>query len=292
MSNDFHDIIIQKASAQNLHKYIFLYRTCFPVASHFNFNYLNWLYTKNPEGSFFGIDAVVGEKVVGQVVTIPCRYILRGEPTKALLSINTSVHPQYRGRYLFKYLGEKLFELAIKDGYRFIIGSANAASTPGFIRHLGFQLVKPLDAVIGAGTFGVKDYAYILSHAEIRHDWTSETLLWRCQNPVNTVYLHDSGHFMAALASTGKFGVQAYAELPCMDLPNTLPIKRNYQSSFFLPRVFLGLIPGYKNSMNYIQIPLRFRPSPLNLIYKNLQDSTDYISPDACFINFLDFDAF
>ena len=95
---------------------------------------------------------------------------------------------------------------------------------------------------------------------------------------------------MTTYASVGKFGLSATAEFPlevsCME---------NYQPSVwqpFLPKLFLGLIPSYRFGNRYIKIPEKFKPSPLNFIYKNLIDCNDSIDPKTCFINFLDFDAF
>jgi len=59
-----------------------------------------------------------------------------------------------------------------------------------------------------------------------------------------------------------------------------------------MPKVFLGLIPKYKFTNRYLIIPKQFKPSPLNFIYKNLEDNKENIDPSSCFLNFLDFDAF
>ena len=61
---------------KNLSKYKKLYITCFGNKK-FKLDYLNWLYNKNPEGKFIGIDVFHNEKIVGQVGGIPQIYIYK-----------------------------------------------------------------------------------------------------------------------------------------------------------------------------------------------------------------------
>lgn len=286
------DILLIKSSTDLLSKYVDLYKTCFPNASHLELNYLTWLYKENPAGVFVGADAFVGNDVVGQVAAIPCEYILRGNLVRGLLAVNVVVHPMFQGRHLFKKLGLKMCELGAEEGYDFVMGVANAAATPGWKRQMGFQLVTPLDAMIGFGRLGVNDYDSILGKAEFRHSWSPSTFKWRCGNPVNKVITKAvaRNNSLSAFSSSGKIGIAAYAEVTRDDLLDDVK-NRGWKYSLQL-RVFLGLIPGHAFGSNYIKIPSRFRASPLNLIYKNLHDSSDRLLPDSCLVNYLDFDAF
>lgn len=286
------EITIQKSSLECLPKYINLYRACFPSAQHLQSEYLSWFYWSNPVGAVVGADAVCGEEVVGQVLAVPGKYWLRGEPVLGLIAVNVVVHPSFQGRHLFKRLGLRMCDYGAQHGYAFVTGVANAAATPGWIRQMGFQKVSPLEARIGFGGLGVTDFQAVLSASELRHAWTPETLSWRANNPVNKVRFcsDESGNRLTAYASAGKYGISAFAELwsdekftPSFTGGGMLP---------FMPRVFLGLVPMHQFRYNLVNIPERFKPSPLNLIYKNLQDSKDRIDPSACFFNFLDFDAF
>lgn len=286
------EIQLIKSSTDLLLKYVDLYKTYFPNASHLELNYLTWLYKENPAGIFVGVDAFVGNDIVGQVTAIPCEYILHGNLTRGLLAVNVFVHPKFQGRHLFKKLGLKMCELGAEEGYDFVMGVANAAATPGWKRQMGFQLVTPLDAMIGIGSLGVSDYNSILEKTEFRHEWSPATFKWRCGNPANKVIANASArnNSLAAFSSSGKIGIAAYAEVPRVDLIDNVKI-RSWKYSF-QPRVFLGLIPEHSFGSNYIKIPSRFRASPLNLIYKNLHDSSDRLQSSSCLINFLDFDAF
>ena len=290
MTNNM-EILTTKSSIAYLPQYLNLYRACFPNALHLRHEYLTWLYDSNPVGSFIGADAIVGSEVVGQVVAIPCEYILRNESVRGLLAVNVAVHPNYQGKFLFKKLGLKMCEFGADAGYDFVIGVANAAATPGWKRQMGFQVIKPLDAMLGIGELGVFSSDSVLRNTEFKHNWQESTLTWRCNNPNNKVFLNNkSGNSLSAFCASGKFGISAYAEIPHIEIDTHRTM--NHCLKFIQPRVFLGLNPGYKYKKNYIPVPEKLRPSPLNLIYKNLNNSTDILSPESCLINFLDFDAF
>lgn len=286
------EILVKKSSPDLLFKYLDLYKACFPNASHLESNYLTWLYKDNPAGVFVGADAFAGNDIVGQVVAIPCEYILCGNLARGLLAVNVAVHPMFQGRHLFKKLGLQMCEFGAEEGYDFVMGVANAAATPGWTRQMGFQLVTPLEAMIGIGSLGVKDYDAILGRTGFRHSWSSNTFKWRCGNPVNKVIpkIGAYNNTLSAFSSSGKIGIAAYAEVPSGGLIDDLKSRELKYS--LQPRVFLGCIPGHAFGPNYIKIPSRFRPSPLNLVYKNLHDSSDRLLPDSCLINYLDFDAF
>lgn len=286
------EIRIQKSSISLLPKYEDLYRACFPNATHLQAGYLSWLYRDNPAGTAIGADAVCGDKVVGQVIAIPGNFELSGKAVNGLVAVNVAVHPDFQGRHLFKKLGLQMCDYGAQQGYAFVTGVANAAATPGWIRQMGFQLVRPLEARVGIGGLGIKDYRPVVSASQLRRRWTPDALHWRANNPINEVSFNydKTSNLIAAYTSAKKPGMSVFAEIlmegefvPQRITSNIVPL---------LPRVFLGLIPTYQFNTRYFSIPEKLKPSPLNLIYKNLVDSTDRIDPTACFMNFLDFDAF
>lgn len=285
------ELIIEKSSIALLPKYMELYKACFNGVGHLQLPYLQWLYGMNPLGEAIGADALFGDDVVGQVLAVPGEFELRGKVVKGLVAMNVAVHPSFQGRRLFAKLGLRMCEYGADHGYDFVSGVANQAATPGWIRQMGFQLVGPLEARIGFGGLGVKNYDEIIKKSEFRHYWRNETLQWRANNPENRVCLTSTGdsRVMKAFASAGKKGISAFAEMPCT---YDVPLSETLTSHTLLPRVFLGLIPGHQFPPNFFSIPKKLRPSPLNLIYKNLNDGKDRIDPLTCFINFLDFDAF
>lgn len=286
-------IKLTPTSLKNLPRYIELYEACFPSAANLKFEYLSWFYGSNPLGEAQGADAWDGNKLVGQVIAIPGKYILRDEVVTGLLAVNVAVHPSYQGRNLFKKLGLQMCEYGAQAGHRFVIGVANRAATPGWVRKMGFQLVTPLQARLGIGPLSLAHSdSEINQSTQLRHYWEKDSISWRLRNPAKKFYLshHSSSDWAVVTASADKPGLVAVAEIP---------LKRSYTLPFtssplqtILPRVFLGLIPKYRFSKRYLEIPEKIKPSPLNFIYKNLVDSSDRLDSDTCFINFLDFDAY
>lgn len=286
------DITLTPSSVNHLEKYIELYRNCFPDALHLGSDYLSWLYYKNPIGQAIGADAWHGDNIVGQVIAIPGKYSLHSENIQGLLAVNVVVHPEFQGRHLFKKLGLCMCEYGAQAGYKFVIGIANRAATPGWVRQMGFQLVAPLQARIGIGSLCLQETAEeIIGATKLCHTWNADTITWRLNSPLKKFFLktNKDKNWATAYTSADKFGLYAVAEFP---LNAEIEHLQPSIASSLMPKVFLGLIPTYKFPNSYVTIPERFKPSPLNLIYKNLTDSKDRLDPSSCFINFLDFDAF
>lgn len=287
------NITFQQSSLSHLPKYVDLYRACFPKAAHLTLKYLDWLYGNNPAGSAIGADALFGDEVIGQVIAVPGCYKFRGQSVKGLLAVNVAVHPKFQGRHLFKRLGLQMCEYGTQAGYSFVIGIANAAATPGWVRHMDFQLVSPLEARIGIGDINLRRKSFeILSNSELYHLWGTDTLDWRLSNPLKnaTLKLHKEEGWGTIYTASGTAGLSAIAETP-LEIDNTyIPKEGKFQQ--LLPHVFLGLIPKYRWNFRYSKIPDKIKPSPLNLIFKSLKNSSDRVDPESILINYLDFDAF
>ena len=118
----------------------------------------------------------------------------------------------FRSKGLFTKLAAKTFEAGAAQGYDGVYGVANANSTPGFVRKLGFQLVRPLEARIGIGGLrhGEKASASALS---FERSWSPAALRWRCANPHNPVYLKNGGGKLRFHAAASGNKLPAYAEL-------------------------------------------------------------------------------
>ncbi len=101
--------------------------------------YLNWEYSKNPDGKALIQVALLGEKFVSQYVTIPHKYQAEGILLPGTLSLNTLTHPMHRGNALFPKLAEFVFEDCKRKNIGFTIGVPNANSYPVFVEKLGFK---------------------------------------------------------------------------------------------------------------------------------------------------------
>lgn len=259
----------------------------FPGATHLNETYLTWLYRKNPAGPVFGFNAFDGERLAAHYACVPAPVEIRGERYEALLSLNTAVHPDYQGRGLFTLLADATYDKAKQEGFACVFGVANANSTPGFIRKLGFQLVCPLEARIGVGSLDVD--ASISGRIEFRRAWNSKLIDWRSSNPANPIDISATDQRITHLsAATGKFLMRVF-----FDLPGEHGAKSAKGKKRFAIGLFIGLYPsGSVHYKSYIDIPKVLRPSPLNFIYKNLNTLADELDPAAICLGFQDFDAY
>lgn len=271
--------------------YAELMRTCFPTADKFDSQYLEWLYKGNPDGLVIGMDAWDGSQLAAHYVCIPLKANICGSKSKVLLSLNTATHPNYQGKGLFTRLAEMTYDVAAREGFDAVYGVANANSTPGFVRKLGFQLVQPLEARVGVGSLNV-DFTANNRAVQFQRAWSPESLIWRCANPNNQVFYRTREFGTQFYTSAMGRVLQAYAELP-RSVTSEMP--PNHLSRIIASpcRLFLGLFPASAcEYRHYFSIPQRLRPSPLNFIYRSLSQRVEKLDKDSISLSFLDFDAY
>ena len=263
-----------------------LFAACFPGTDKFTPAYLDWLYVANPDGAAVGYDAWDGTRLAAHYVCIPARAWVEGRQVRVLLSLNTATHPDYQGKGLFTKLALMTYEAGQEAGFDGVYGVANANSTPGFVRKLGFQLVRPLEARVGLGRLqhAPKPAAEALS---FERSWSPDSLAWRCANPHNRVWQRHSGdrvQFHAAAVSHAA----AYAELD----GSSAPVQPDGRAPSLL-RLFIGLAPDAgARYWNYASIPTSLRPSPLNLIWRGFTPRVPQLDAARIQFTFLDFDAY
>lgn len=267
-------------------EYVRLFADCFPGVDKFSRDYLDWLYRCNPDGKVVGFDARDGNRLAAHYVCIPARAKIGNEEVPVLLSLNTATHPDYQGQGLFTKLAELTFAAGTELGYDSVYGVANANSTPGFTRKLGFQLVGPLQASVGIGPVGIR-FPQDTSSLQFRRIWSAQALAWRCACPVNPVRAQAGRGRTTLLASVPGIALMAVAEVDIV-------APEEKQSAPISPlRLFLGQVPSaWQRRALYMSIPKRLRPSPLNLIYRSLTGRIKAIDPDAVLLGFIDFDAY
>ncbi|RFP11909.1 MULTISPECIES: GNAT family N-acetyltransferase [unclassified Duganella] len=281
-----------RADADALRHYGALFAACFPGSAKFTPAYLRWLYVDNPDGPVAGYDAWDGERLAAHYVCVPGQALLGGQPARVLLSLNTATHPDYQGKGLFTRLAALTYDSAREQGYDAVYGVANANSTPGFIRKLGFQLVRPLEARVGLGGVGTRAHGQgaPVSFERVR---SAAALAWRCANPDNPVRMRRAGalwQFDAAALGLAR----AYGELALPADPALAGVAGASAAGGWAPaRLYLGLVPDSERRFTgYPTIPARLRPSPLNLIYRSLSGRVAALDPAAIRFSFLDFDAY
>jgi len=273
-------------STGELARYVELFSACFRGATHLTESYLGWLYRDNPAGPVVGFDAWDGDRLAAHYACVPASVRIGACDQRALLSLNTATHPAYQGKGLFTQLASRTYAAGAEAGFGLVFGFANANSTPGFLRKLGFSLITPLDASIGIGRFRSVNWDAV-GAADFARSWPREELAWRLRNPtrpVRAIALADGS--TGFLAATGRPGLRAWMQIPAAAIPGT--------DSQGLPaaRVFIGRLPLAASVRSaYFPIPARLRPSPLNMIVLGLAGPIT-LDPANIFIGFLDFDAF
>jgi GNAT superfamily N-acetyltransferase len=277
--------------AATLARYGELFKACFPMTDKFSPAYLEWLYLANPDGTAVGFDAWDGERLAAHYVCVPARAWVEGRDVPVLLSLNTATHPDYQGKGLFTRLAAMTYEAGAAQGFDGVYGVANANSTPGFVRKLGFQLVRPLEARIGIGGLRHRARAKAAGLSFERH-WSEAALRWRCANPHNPVYVRNEGGKLRFHAAASGHLLPAYAELDADGAP-AAPGQGGGAPVLSPLRLFIGLAPdASSNYWNYASIPMRLRPSPLNLIYRSFSPRVSQLDPARIAFSFLDFDAY
>ncbi|THD57970.1 GNAT family N-acetyltransferase [Phenylobacterium sp.] len=248
----------------------------------FNSAALAWRYRDNPAGAVIGADAWDGDMLAAHYVTCPLEANIDGAVVKGLLSLNTATHPDYQGRGLFTTLAERAYDLGTQAGYSFVIGVANANSTPGFLRKLAFQEVGRLHA----GVLASLPRRFSAAEVQYQGAWRDDLLAWRLGNP--------EGRYM--MAKHGDLtGVWARTHLPFVQCGAFLPGATTLKPAGGAPlaaTLFLGLEPRM-NLRAFLPIPERLRPSPLNLIWRSLAPGAPAaLRREAVAFNFLDFDPY
>ncbi len=265
--------------AQAISGYASLLTEVFAGDEKFSTSYLQWQYVENPNGRVFGFDAFMKDELAAHYATIPVRYHFQGKELKGLLSLNTATHQNHRGKGLFTKLADRTYTHAAEEGYDFVIGVANQNSTHGFVKKLGFDLVGPLQVKVGMGKIHVDK-----SRHEFTSSWDEDSLSWRLKHP--KANYHQSKNLVKT-ATQKKFisGIMTSKKGDSVS-PSQLP----RQSS--LLNMWIGLAEYQKQKGLFFNLPDKLKPSPLNLIYKDLSGALPNLKQCSVAFELLDFDAY
>ncbi len=262
-----------------------LLRTVWPSDPKFLPSYLKWLYRDNPVGHVVGFNAYEGTTLAAHYATVPLEASVEGKAMKGLLSLNTATHPSHQGKGLFTRLANQTYEEAHAAGFAFVIGVANASSTPGFVRKLGFQLVCPLDVRVGIGPLG----AETRDATAWQRTWSPQSIAWRIAAPSARYVYRRESRGVVVEAKTQWPLIRAvlgyFEERELVEKLTELPEGR------LGPRVWMGT-GREKWPLGYAPLPDRLKPSPLHLIFKRLDQKVGSVAAGNIQFQALDFDAY
>lgn len=260
---------------QSIRESASLLNLCFPNSTNIEtFDFVKWEYCDNPEGTIVGFNAYNNGDLAAHYVAQPISIVVNGERVRGLLSLNTATHPNHRGKRLFTILAERTYQYASENGYKFVIGVANANSTHGFVKYLGFRLIGPLTFKVGMGKgiYPKKDYTFT-------RYWDKEIMDWRLKNPSYKYFKNGD-----VIVSPIKPG---FKKLVFHDADGLANLNKLHGRPFNL---YIGFGADLRKGI-YCGIPKFIEHSPFNLIFRDLTDgSLPEVTKDNILFELIDFD--
>ncbi len=183
----------------------------------------NWENKQNVSGHGEILLAKDGDRIVGQYAVIPVTFQVKGERVPGTLSLDTMVHPDYRGQRMFTLLANKLYDDLGKKGIPITYGFPNGNSAHGFFNKLQWEeiadppmMVKTIETEkiiakatksrmagkIGSLIIGGKRVS--LAPATSAKEWTIAPIK-RFSRDFNTVFEEGSKNYNILLARDSVF---------------------------------------------------------------------------------------
>ncbi len=284
----------------------------FPGARVARPEYLKWLYETSPFGEVIETNLDDEHGRAGHYALVPIVLSRDGVDHRAALSLNTAIHQRARGGGAFVRLASDALAEASRRGLECVVGVANANSTPGFVRRLGFELLGSLPAKVLIPTPGLRaglrsgwasseallagEIESLLlppSSGEARR-WTPETLAWRLAAPGTRYALHRSEELLAVSCVEERHGIRVAILMKVFSRSAVMPKGRRalVREVCRFHRAPCALHVGLNELVDFsgMALPGRLRDSPLNLIYRSLDEA---VRPASIVrFEFLDFDAY
>ena len=279
MNEEFSISFCNYYSDSALDELVSLMNASFPECP-FGKEYYRWQYEENPNGKVVSYNAYAENgQFAAHYAAIPIKMVLNGKQELGLLSLNTATHPNHQGKKLFTKLADLTYKKAAEMGYKFVIGVANANSTHGFLKYLGFYLVAPLDFKVGLGD--IFKHSGDIEKNRVFYD--KEILKWRLSSPEfkytyggRSIYGNRKEPLFHASVGLLPIGISA----------ESLGIKK----AFDIFNIYVGLGLDKKGGL-YFNLPKFVKRSPFNLIFKDLTEGTmPLITPENIFFQLLDYD--
>jgi GNAT superfamily N-acetyltransferase len=266
-----------------------LFRTCFPFGAHMDADYIDWTYRGNPDGRTIALDARVDGGLAAHFALTAFRARVRGVQELGVQIQHAATHPAHRGRGLFVSLVERALELAAQAGYGFAVGLPNFASTRTFCGRLGFLFVAPLDVRIGVGA-APRRRPRAGRALEFERIFGADALAWRLARPDRPYRARRDGGCVRVFSARGVRGIPVeLGTYPQALVPRDLP---PFAAKHPL-RAWIGLDPERSwRGRPHLKLPLRLRPAPLNLVFRDLTGARRALDPRRVRADMLDYDPF
>ena len=260
-----------------------LLRTVFPRAKHLTARYLAWQYRDNPDGEGVGCNAWAGGELVGHMAACAMVGRLEGSAQKGQFIVNGAVAVAHRRKRLQSRISTAIFEESVRRGFVFCFSTGNRLSTVALLTR--FKMLRPLEARLG---FGLPVRRADPPAPSFERVWSPEAMRWRLANPERSYGLERRDGSLAVLADSGMPGISA------MLYDGADPGGAGEGVAVPGPlRLWLGLDPAVRwGSSPFVPIPRWLRPSPLNLVFRDLTGGGYLPDPDRLVFRGLDSDPY
>jgi hypothetical protein len=277
-------------SASGIDETCELLSAVFPQATHLTPDYLKRLYFGNPLGESWGLSCFDDDgRLVAHNIMIPIRARVFGRTETGIWPFQLATHPEARMKGLFVAMTEATNDECRQRGYTFLAGVGNQNSTPIFVKKWDYQSICQLDVKVG---FGAVPASHELPGGDLVRVWDDPAgIAWRLGHTQRGRYhVKWRGGVGHILADTGRYGIRAEiaafrrdhlpADLPELGITNPL-------------RLWIGKDPtrDFSGSL-FFDLPMRFRPSPLNLLWYDLTGENRRHDPAKVQYEVFDFDAY
>lgn len=256
---------------------------------HFTPAYVDWQYNQNPVGKTIAFNAVDDYgRIVGHYALQQLEVMLMGERVKGLLAINGAVSREVQGSGVFTNIVMAAEDHVRSLGFIFKVGVSNRIATIVHEKKTGLKKVCALRAMLG---FGLPAYEISDDNPEFRNIWSVEALKWRTRNPSSRYRIVQQNSDVVVQVQTGKAGITGIMGR----FESSLADNSNFGGfpAYSPVRLWIGLDNriNWRKSL-FFNLPLRMRPSPLNLVFKDISGSGIILDPGRIRFQAIDFDAY
>ena len=284
MKQDYQIQRLDFSNTDDMNKLVLLQNIVYVGKHKFESQTFQHWYLDNPNGHVVSFNALYEDTIVAHYALIPVKMEIEGHVISGLLSMATVTHPAHRGKGLFVKLAKLTYDYAKQDGFKFVIGVANANSFPGFIKHLSFQHIGQLDVMIGCSKNIIENGVKIF-----KMHWDKDSIQWR---------FNDNRY---SKGSSSVFGTKAFWKFKKAPLVNTYMgyVQKKLLDELSIPNVksiwrpfnlYVG-IGSNAREIGYHDIPKFIKRSPFHLIFLDLTEGKlPQMTKDNVFFQLMDFD--
>ena len=196
---------------------------------------------------------------------------------RALLALNTAVHPDFQRKGIFSELAKRTYSFAKKAQYDFIYGVSNSNATVGNLK-LGFYLVGELYLHLCFDA-SLKKEQTNFNKRRLSQERSNKFLEWRLNRPFTKYSKTDRRIISKSRTSI----LRVISKEIDMNKTKKVYKKERFPSIYF----YMGSVKQKK----MISIPSIFRPAAFNLIFKPLSLRSYNLSANLedSDLDFLDF---